>query len=156
VSASSVTHATFEVERRYPGPPALAFAAWSDPAIKARWFGRAGWDEETYELDFRVGGRERRQGRAPDGRLHVFDARFQDIVAAERIIFSYDMHVDQRRISVSLVTVTFVPRGTGTRLTLVEQGAFLDDLDDATQRQGGFEALLDRLATVLNVRDGRA
>lgn len=66
------------------------------------------------------------------------------------------MHVDERRISVSLVTVTLEPRGTGTRLALVEQGAFLDDLDDATQRRGGFEALLDRLATVLNVRDGRA
>ena len=156
MSASSVTHATFEVERRYPGPPALAFAAWSDPAIKARWFGRAGWDEETYELDFRVGGRERRQGRGPDGSVHVFDARFQDIVAPERIIFSYDMHVDERRISVSLVTVTLETRGTGTRLTLVEQGAFLDDLDDVTQRRGGFEALLDRLAMVLNVRDGRA
>jgi uncharacterized protein YndB with AHSA1/START domain len=150
VSASSVTHATFEVERRYPGAPTLAFAAWSDPAVKARWFGRTGWDDETYELDFRVGGRERRQGRAPDGRLHVFDARYQDIVAPERIIFSYDMHVDGRRISVSLVTVTLEPRDTGTQLTLVEQGAFLDDLDDPTQRRGGFESLLDRLATVLD------
>jgi uncharacterized protein YndB with AHSA1/START domain len=150
VSASSVTHATFEVERRYPGAPAVAFAAWSDPAVKARWFGRAGWAEETYELDFRVGGRERRQGRAPDGRLHVFDARYQDIVAPERIIFSYDMHVDGRRISVSLVTVTLEPRDTGTQLTLVEQGAFLEDPDDPTQRRGGFESLLDRLATVLD------
>jgi uncharacterized protein YndB with AHSA1/START domain len=150
VSASSVAHATFEVERRYPVVPALAFAAWSDPAVKARWFGRAGWDEGTYELDFRVGGRERRQGRAPDGSVHVFEARFQDIVAPERIIFSYDMHVDERRISVSLVTVTLEPRGTGTQLTLVEQGAFLDDLDDPAQRRGGFEALLDRLATVLD------
>jgi uncharacterized protein YndB with AHSA1/START domain len=145
----SVTHATFEVERRYPGAPDLAFAAWSDPALKATWFGRAGWDEEAYELDFRVGGRERRQGRAPDGRLHVYDARFQDIVAPERIIFSYDMHVDARRISVSLVTVTLAPQGTGTQLSLVEQGAFLDGLDEPTQRRGGFEALLDRLATVL-------
>jgi uncharacterized protein YndB with AHSA1/START domain len=150
VSASSVTHATFEVERRYPGAPTVAFAAWSDPAVKARWFGRAGRDEDTYELDFRVGGRERWQGRAPDGRLHVFDARYQDIVAPERIIFSYDMHIDGRRISVSLVTVTLEPRGTGTQLTLVEQGAFLDALDDPAQRQGGFEALLDRLATVLD------
>jgi uncharacterized protein YndB with AHSA1/START domain len=149
VSTSSVTHATFEVERRYPGAPTLAFAAWSDPAVKARWFGRAGWDEEAYELDFRVGGRERRQGRAPDGRLHVFDARYQDIVAPERIIFSYDMHVDARRISVSLVTVTLAPQGTATQLRLVEQGAFLDGLDEPAQRRGGFEALLDRLATVL-------
>ncbi len=40
----SVTHATFVVERRYDASPARVFAAWADPAAKARWFarGRAG------------------------------------------------------------------------------------------------------------------
>ena len=35
VSASSVTHATFEVERRYPVAPTLAFTARSDQAANA-------------------------------------------------------------------------------------------------------------------------
>jgi uncharacterized protein YndB with AHSA1/START domain len=33
-----VTHATFTLERSYPVPPARVFAAWADPAAKARWF----------------------------------------------------------------------------------------------------------------------
>jgi uncharacterized protein YndB with AHSA1/START domain len=33
-----VTHATFSLERIYPVPPARVFAAWADPAAKARWF----------------------------------------------------------------------------------------------------------------------
>ena len=33
-----VTHATFSLERSYPAPPARVFAAWADPAAKARWF----------------------------------------------------------------------------------------------------------------------
>ena len=33
-----VTHATFSLERDYPVAPARVFAAWADPAAKARWF----------------------------------------------------------------------------------------------------------------------
>ena len=34
----NITHATFTLERSYPVPPARVFAAWADPAAKARWF----------------------------------------------------------------------------------------------------------------------
>jgi uncharacterized protein YndB with AHSA1/START domain len=33
-----VTHTTFSLERVYPVPVAQVFAAWADPAAKARWF----------------------------------------------------------------------------------------------------------------------
>jgi uncharacterized protein YndB with AHSA1/START domain len=38
VTERSVTHATFVVERSYDAAPARVFAAWADPAAKARWF----------------------------------------------------------------------------------------------------------------------
>jgi hypothetical protein len=38
VTERSVTHDTFVVERSYPASPARVFAAWADPAAKARWF----------------------------------------------------------------------------------------------------------------------
>ena len=59
-----VTHATFSLERSYPAPPARVFAAWADPAAKARWF--AGGSGSGHQLDFRVGGREVARG-GPDG-----------------------------------------------------------------------------------------
>ena len=61
---TSVTHATFVVERTYDAAPSRVFAAWSEPEAKARWFG--GSDGE-FELDFRVGGREFSRGGPPDG-----------------------------------------------------------------------------------------
>ena len=68
----SVTHATFVVERTYDAPPARVFAAWADPAAKARWFaGPDEWGSAVFELDFRVGGREVSRGTAPDGREMV-------------------------------------------------------------------------------------
>ena len=33
-----VIHSTFSLERVYQASPARVFAAWADPAAKARWF----------------------------------------------------------------------------------------------------------------------
>ena len=146
----SVTHATFVIERTYDASPARVFAAWADPAAKARWFaGPDDWESGAYELDFRVGGRERASGGPPGGPVHTYDARYQDIVPNERIIVAYDMHLDETRISVSLATVELKPAGTGTRLVYTEQGAFLDGYDNPSERERGTRDLLDALEAEL-------
>jgi uncharacterized protein YndB with AHSA1/START domain len=76
----SVTHATFVVERTYQASPARVFAAWADPAAKARWFGAPEEGTSEFELDFQVGGREINRGTGPDGQAYSFEARYQDIV----------------------------------------------------------------------------
>ncbi len=146
----SVAHATFVLERTYEAPPARVFAAWADPAAKRRWFaapneGRTG----EHELDFRVGGREINRGGPPGGPLYTFDGRYQDIVPDHRIVYSYDMYLDQTRISVSLATVEFHPASAGTRLIFTEQGAFLDGQDQPQYREQGTGDLLDALGAEL-------
>lgn len=142
----SVTHDTFVVERTYDASPARVFAAWADPVAKARWFaGPDEWASSMFELDFRVGGRERNSGGTPGGPVHSFDGRYADIVPDERIIMSYDMRMDETLISVSLATVEFRPAGGGTRLIYTEQGAFLDGHDTPAQREQGTIELLDAL-----------
>jgi uncharacterized protein YndB with AHSA1/START domain len=147
----SVTHATFVIERIYEASPARVFAAWANPAAKARWFaGPDDWEAGAYELDFRVGGRERAGGGPPGGPVHTFEARYQDIVPDQRIVCTYDMHLDETRISVSLATVEFKPVGAGTRLIYTEQAAFLDGYDNPAQREQGTRDLLDALDAELN------
>ncbi len=136
----SVTHETFAVERTYDAPPERVFQAWADPTEKASWFGGG-----EHDLDFRVGGTETNRGGPEGGPVFAFDARYQDIVPGSRIVYSYDMHLDEKRISVSLATVELSASGDGTRLLFTEQGAFLDGLDDAGQRRVGTEQLLDLL-----------
>src|SRR3977135_4424992 len=59
------------------------------------------------------------------------------------------MHLDDRKISVSLATLELKPAGTDTRLVMTEQGAFLDGYDDAGSRQTGSNFLLVALDVYL-------
>jgi uncharacterized protein YndB with AHSA1/START domain len=121
------------------------------PIVPPRHFeGPAEWEKKRHEFDFRVGGRERLSGGPKGGRVHSFDALYQDIVPNERIIYTYDMHLDETRISVSLATVEFKAAGAGTLLIITEQGAFLDGYDDAGSRERGTRWLLDQLEASLS------
>jgi uncharacterized protein YndB with AHSA1/START domain len=155
MSDRSTNHATFAIERTYEAAPARVWRAWADPEEKLRWFGPRVLDKPDHELEFRVGGLERMTVRAPDGALYTFAARYQDIVEGVRFIHTYEMYRDDARISVSVATVELEAAGDGTKLTMTEQGVFLDDLDTPAAREHGTGELLDTLATHLQgTRDG--
>lgn len=145
----SIAHGSFTVERTYPVPPARAFRAWSDPKLKAKWFGSPEAGNPKHIFDFRVGGREYSEGPGPEGKLFTFDVRYYDIVENQRIVYAYDMHMDGQRISVSVATVQFVPEGAGTHMTVTEHGAFLDGLDKVEAREAGTNWLMDQLGIAL-------
>ena len=146
----SSRHAMFVIERKYAAARARVFAAWADPAVKASWFnGPSSWLKEGYVLDFRVGGREHLRTGAPGGKVHQYDCYYQDIVPDARIVYSYDMHIGDARISVSLATVEFQADGAGTLLKFTEQAVFLDGYDDSGSRERGTLELLSKLAGVI-------
>jgi uncharacterized protein YndB with AHSA1/START domain len=149
----SVQHATFTIERHYDAAPAVVFHAFADQKAKENWF--AGPDQWTLlerEMAFRAGGRERLKGKWANGATTTFDAYYYDIVLDERIVYAYEMHIDDRKISVSLATVEFRHAGAGTMLTVIEQGAFLDGYDDAGSREKGTRDLLDNLEKSLRIQ----
>jgi uncharacterized protein YndB with AHSA1/START domain len=149
----STEHDTFVIERNYTASPARVFSAWADPIIKAQWFsGPDDWVKLSHKADFRVCGHERLVIGPPGGVVHKSDCCYQDIVPAQRIIYTYDMHLDDVRISVSLATVEFKPAPGGTLLIFTEQGVFLDGADSAATREQGTHALLDKLGTALKDR----
>jgi len=145
----STAHATFVIERTYDASPARVFAACSDPAVKARWFGDPTDANAKYELDFRVGGRERNLSGPPGGPVYTYEARYEEIVPDQRIVSTYTMDLDRTRISISVATLELQPAGAGTRLTYTEQGAFLDSLDQPKDREHGCGELLDQLGAEL-------
>ena len=146
----SAVHGAFTIERRYRAAPSRVFHALTDKDAKSRWFnGDGSYVVLAREMDVRPGGRERLQGRWASGLVTTFDATYFDVVADARLIYAYELHLDARKISVSLATVQLHPDGEGTRLVVTEQGAFLDGYDDAGARERGTGTLLDRLGASL-------
>lgn len=148
----SVVHATFHLSRTYDAPLQRVFTALSDETAKDKWFGGPADQLQRLErhMDFRVGGRERLKGRWQNGTVSTFDAIYLDIVAPERVVYAYDLYIDDEKISVSLATLQLTPAGDGrTTLAVTEQGAFLDGYDDAGKREHGTGMLLDRLGESL-------
>jgi uncharacterized protein YndB with AHSA1/START domain len=153
-SVRSVAHASFHLERTYEAPLARVWKALTDPAAKARWFsGTPGqWEILERQMDVRVGGTERLKGRWQSGAVTTFDAYYHDVVPNARLVYSYAMHVDERKISVSLASIELQPSGeaySGTTLKITEQGAFLDAYEDAGSRERGTAQLFDALGRSL-------
>jgi uncharacterized protein YndB with AHSA1/START domain len=148
----TVAHSTFVIDRHYPATPGRVFAAFADKATKRRWCVEGeGFTIEEFEMDFRVGGRERSRFRYEGGTPIVCDAIYQDIVPDERIVFAYTMSAGDTRMSSSLTTIELRPAGAGTVLVFTEQGAFFDGSPATAgwspkEREHGTRGLLDQLA----------
>jgi uncharacterized protein YndB with AHSA1/START domain len=155
MSEHNVQYGSFTIERKFDAPPALVYSAFATERGKQAWFSGPSdqWSLEDRAFDFRVGGSETLSGKWKTGRITRFDAQYHDIVPDERIIYSYIMHADGRKISVSLATIEFKKAGAGTLLVLTEQGAFLDGYDDAGSRERGSVGLIDKLEAA--IRDGK-
>jgi uncharacterized protein YndB with AHSA1/START domain len=156
VTARSVIHDTFTIERTYPAAPSRVFAAFASAEAKKIW-GDTGDLEPAdgaagiAEFDFRAGGRER-FGFKMAGTTYRYDARYYDIVPDQRIIYAYEMYAGDARISVSVATIEFAKSGDGTALTVTEQGAYLDGIDGhraPSLRNEGVAEMLDNLTGYL-------
>jgi uncharacterized protein YndB with AHSA1/START domain len=142
----TVQHATFVIERVFDAAPEAVFHAFTDDDARQRWFTTSNnWPIQQFQYDCRVGGRE--HGRfSPDGKTIITnEATYLDIVPSKRVVTAYVMSVNDKRISSSLATTEFYGEGGKTRMIYTEQGAYLDDLDQAAGREQGCAALFDSL-----------
>lgn len=151
MTASPVYHGAFTIERRYAAAPARVFEAWTDIALKARWFiGPPGWTLLQRTLDVREGGSEILHGRferaAPFETL--FSARYHQVLPQARLVYMYDMFLNGSHHSTSLATVEFIAEGSGTVQRFHEQVAFLDGTrasDGVPARERGTADHLNRI-----------
>ena len=107
-----------EVSRRIAAPPERVFDAWLDPASVGRWlFATPDGVMEKVEVDPRVGGRfEIDERRGKDLAEHF--GEYLEIDRPRRLVFSF---AAMRDAGFTRVTITIVPEGDGSRLTLVHE-----------------------------------
>lgn len=152
-----VSFDTFTLERTLNASPDRVFEVLSNPEKKKRWFcGPASWKETERRMDFKVGGRERLAGEHAGNMTSIFDALYLDIVPNRRVVYTYEMTVNGRKISTSLATFEIVAEGAKTKLVLTEQGAYYFDPEvakyapqgQALSRLEGTKLLMDQIAAL--------
>jgi uncharacterized protein YndB with AHSA1/START domain len=146
MTTRSINHDRMLIERTYDASPERVFAAWTTAEAKRVWM--LGQEEEfaagEYELDFREGGREWIRGEG-GGDVYTYEARYEDIVTNERIVYSYYMLRGDVRMSVSVTSVEFQHQDGKTKLVLTEHGMYLDGQDEPHLRFEGVSHQLDAL-----------
>ena len=100
-------------------------------------------------MDVRPGGIWSRSMRAPDGRVIRKHGVYREIVAPERLVFTYVTDDPAGNPGPeTLVTVTFIDLGAKTRLTLHQVG--FESVVAREARHGGWNSCLERLAEQLS------
>jgi uncharacterized protein YndB with AHSA1/START domain len=103
----------------------------------------------TSQTRLPLGGREVQRSGPEGGPVHTYRAIYWDIVANERIVYTYEMLQNETRVSVSLATIELEADGGRTLVVLTEHGAFFDGLVAPPSREQGWGSLLDALASAL-------
>jgi uncharacterized protein YndB with AHSA1/START domain len=133
------------VSRIIDAPRRLVFKAWTDPKQIACWWGPKGFTTTEYVMDVRPGGAYWLVMRSPDGTDHRKRGVYLEIVAPERIVFTFAWEAEDGQLGEELlVTVTLEDQGSKTRLTL-RQGAF-DSVDRRDSHVLGWTSCLERFA----------
>ncbi|HEY7993263.1 MAG: SRPBCC domain-containing protein [Candidatus Eremiobacterales bacterium] len=152
VQERKLAHDHFRIEKTYDFAPAIVFAAWADVKAKAQWWGGPdGWKDE-HKLDFRIGGREWQRTTSPDGESYTFNGEYHDIVPDTRIVYSYTMDDNDRRLSASIASIEFNGAGSKTTLVIDETDIFFDGKGESDDRDGGTRMLLESLEKFLRTK----
>ncbi|MGE0046324.1 MAG: SRPBCC family protein [Hyphomonadaceae bacterium] len=150
MAEQKVWHGTISIAREYRASPQRVFAALTLEDAKLRWFASGeGFETFEYSVESKEGGREIWRGAYQGGAEITNHGLYYDVVENERLIWAYEMHIGGARISVSLSTIELTPNGSGTRLMLTEQGAYLTGPGDIPSREQGLRELLEALAREL-------
>ena len=142
---SAVT-SQIELERTYVTAPSRVFAAWATADALLRWGAPgAGWDVTLEAFEFEVGGKQITSFTPGNGQVYVNRWRFHDIVPDTRIVSSGSMSIADNALFVGVLTVELEASGSGCLLRLIEQGVFLDGLDQRENHLDGWNSMLERL-----------
>ena len=146
MATAVATKPSLTIKRRFRAPPARVFAAWTEPAQIARWFGPGKIHIIEAVFEARAGGRFFVHGREPDsGEDHRVSGVVQEVTPNAKVVYTWAWQSTPERQS--LVTVEFKPDGDGTVLTLTHEQFFDEGARD--RHNMGWTAALEKLEAYL-------
>lgn len=131
----------FVIIRTLPVTPGIAFAAWTDSAQMAQWWGTSDHPGTAAEIDLRTDGAWRAGMTSPEGEDHWAGGVYRTIDPPRELgfTFAWEAYPD----SVSEVTITFTPVVDGTTMTFHQR--LTVSPETAAQYRAGWEETFDRI-----------
>jgi uncharacterized protein YndB with AHSA1/START domain len=122
--------------RLFDAPPELLFRAFTDPELRARWWGPRRYTTIVDKMDVRPGGVWRFINRDEEGNESGFHGVYHDVVSPERLVFTFEY--EGMPGHVLLETVTLESQNGKTLLT--DQSVFQSLADRDGMLQSGMES----------------
>jgi uncharacterized protein YndB with AHSA1/START domain len=140
------------ISRIFEAGRSVLFEAWTTPGQVAAWWGPMGFVTTACEMDIRPGGSFRVVMRSPEGTDHCKVGTYREIVAPERIVFTFAW-ADSSGIQghQTLVTVTLEDLGARTRLTLRQE--VFDTVEWCESHRTGWTSCLERFDRWLSTKE---
>ena len=137
------------ISRVFDAPRRLVFQAWTKPEHVVKWFGPRDYPADRMTMDFTTGGRWRARLISTEGKKDLWvGGVFHEIVAPERLAFTFKWEEEGERGLDTLVTLTFTEQDGKTTMVF-HQTPFKSD----AERDGhhyGWSSTFDRLAEFLD------
>lgn len=132
------------ITRIFNAPRETVFKAWTDPRHALNWWGPRDHPATHVEMDVRPGGVWRGLLRSTQtGQELRHNGVFREVVAPERLVFTFAWEEEGERGLETLVTITFAEQNGKTLMTF-RQTPFESDAERDGHR-GGWSSAFDRL-----------
>ena len=136
------------VTRTFAAPRERVFAAWTDPADFAVWFGssQVTVPRDSLVLDVRPGGSWRAVMELPDGNTINWEGQYTEVTPPERL--SLTMTDRPGEDPGAPISVTFMEVDGGTQMTLVQDAPDFSE-DQREQTAAGYQAFFDDMEALV-------
>ena len=130
--------------RRFRAPRSRVWAAFTDPAELARWWGPRGASCRRVEADVRPGGRYRIEMVSGEANVFVLEGEYREVRAPERLVYTWVWAQGGMAGFETVATLDFVAHGAETELRVRHE--LFPDTRFRDLHNYGWGGGLDRLA----------
>ena len=134
---------TLVIDRVFDAPPERVFAAWTDTAQLAQWYGPEGMACEVFENDVTPGGRYALVMRSGEGEYHL-SGTYEEIEPPRRLVMTWKWKTGD---DTTRVTIELRPEGDGTHLRVTHTG--FAGAEQASSHNEGWTSSLNDLERYL-------
>ena len=141
ITMNSMQNFTLQLNKTYPVNRERVFSAWTKPEALKQWWGPEGFTTTIDEMDVQVNGNYKFNMHAPNGETHVLTGQYLEIVANEKLVFTWKWENGNGDFPSTKVTIDFLEKGNSTEVVVTHTD--LPSEEEAKNHNNGWTSSLE-------------